>query len=111
MRRQVASAGLFVAGAATIWAPSASASGHSLGALDFAFGVLLAFVAFVPWTISWWLLVGGKNSIRVFVWGTLTSAVATVLVVCGESSRRSLSMSARPCSRRPPTSSDGSAPR
>ena len=83
MRNAAARVGLGAAAAATLWSSAAAASGHGLDALDAFFGFVLLVVAFVPWTISWWLFIGWEDSVRVFIWGTVTSALATVLVAVG----------------------------
>ncbi|HLK89989.1 MAG TPA: hypothetical protein VKZ18_08845 [Polyangia bacterium] len=83
MRRPAARAGLLVAGAATLWSSAAAASGHGLDALDAAFGFLLLMVALAPWTLSWWLFIGWEHAPRVVAGGTLTSAIAAVLVGVG----------------------------
>ncbi len=83
MKRPVAHVGLLVAGAALLWSSAAAASGHELDALDSLFAAALALVALVPWTIYWWLLIGWKDSPRVVAGGTITPALAAVLVGVG----------------------------
>jgi hypothetical protein len=73
-------AATILGGVVVTWANAARASGHELGALELVIGLALVIFAGLPWAISLLLLLR-KSSPGTCVVGTLTSAIAFVVIL------------------------------